>query len=343
MFPSDKVALYGTSSSGSSFCGGELETDGLIERMERIIRKQCSALATMTTLDARFKSFPCSMVASAVLYVARRSIGLMGPDLWPRVLTEMTRYESLDILAIVKLIDTASSEISSWVAGENAPLTASANRDSSLSEGRSYMNTLTHEDAYRTPSKENVRPALSASHYESSYSATSSSNPTGQLVSAASSAINDEVIPSMNDDSLDASISTESHGSSQIASHLYRNDVCEPIEDSLLSDSIVSVSIGIESEMPHVTTFEDFNGGNRAMSSVNNGATTSSGGRYAIAAPVISTSLSNTDGSDIPSPDSISYQMDGSALLAKSAASKHAAAVRDRASLIGSSSISLLR
>ena len=86
-----------------------------VDRLGALAHKQCSALATMTALDSRFKPFPCSLVAAAVLYVSRRCLGLPLDDVWPTDLVVMTRYSVEDITSLVHMIDRASEEITRWV------------------------------------------------------------------------------------------------------------------------------------------------------------------------------------------------------------------------------------
>ena len=107
----DTVILHGGTREG---------TDEDIARLEQIIRKQSSALATMSTLDVRFKGFPCSLVAASVLLVSRRSLGISMQDVWPMRLVELTKYSIDDLYVVVQLIDCASEEISRWMIANNS-------------------------------------------------------------------------------------------------------------------------------------------------------------------------------------------------------------------------------
>jgi hypothetical protein len=89
-------------------------------RLEQILRKQARALATMSVLDLRFKAFPCSLMASAILYVSRRSLGLPTDLIWPDRLIDMTSYSVDDLSVVVRLLDSTSHEISQWLANSRS-------------------------------------------------------------------------------------------------------------------------------------------------------------------------------------------------------------------------------
>lgn len=111
VFEADVVALA-IAQGSSPVDTGDLQSE--VQRLSTLAQKQCSALATMTALDSRFKPFPCSLVAAAVLYVSRRCLGLPLDDVWPTDLVVMTRYTVEDISSLVHMIDRASEEITRW-------------------------------------------------------------------------------------------------------------------------------------------------------------------------------------------------------------------------------------
>ena len=95
-----------------------------VVRLEQMLRKQARAFSTMAVLDIRFKAFPCSLVASAILYVSRRSLGLPIDAIWPDRLIDMTSYAVDDISIVVQLIDCTSQEISQWLIASNRSIAA---------------------------------------------------------------------------------------------------------------------------------------------------------------------------------------------------------------------------
>ena len=124
VFDSDVIALIGVQSNSPGRVAASISSDKdmlqrEVSRISCIVRKQCSALATMTVLDVRFKSFPSSVVAAACLYVSRRCLGLPLDDVWVGELVLMTRYTVDDLDLVIRMIDQASGEISQWVESNN--------------------------------------------------------------------------------------------------------------------------------------------------------------------------------------------------------------------------------
>jgi hypothetical protein len=152
-FEADVVALLGDQSAPP---GASPAAE--IDRLDRIARKQCSNLATMVALDVRFKSFPCSQVAAAVLFVSRRCLGLTLGDVWPSELVVMTRYAVEDLASLVLLIDKASDEITRWVqsnkgempAEHTTPTNTTPTKTSDVSESATSIH----------PSKSTADPAV---------------------------------------------------------------------------------------------------------------------------------------------------------------------------------------
>lgn len=142
----------------SAHCADE---NSELNRLEKIVRKQCSALATMTALDPRFKPFPCSLVAAAVLFVSRRSLGVTSHEVWPNELALTTRYRVDDLLDLVHMIDVASEEITRWIHSGKQIGTAtevSAHVNVNATTTAQPIHPSLSAESIKTPIKYDVKP-----------------------------------------------------------------------------------------------------------------------------------------------------------------------------------------
>jgi hypothetical protein len=92
-----------------------------IETLKTILSKQYSLLCTLCTLDVRFKCYPASIVACAVVYVSRKRLGLAHP--WRKELTACTGVVFDDFSEVALLLESASSSLLAQVAPAMAALT----------------------------------------------------------------------------------------------------------------------------------------------------------------------------------------------------------------------------
>lgn len=100
---------------GEMMCG--------VDTLMTIIHKQFSLLSTLCTLDPRFKAFPASLVASAILYISRKKLSLV--HVWREELTQITCSVPEAFMHIVELLESASEDILAQVAPAMAALTMS--------------------------------------------------------------------------------------------------------------------------------------------------------------------------------------------------------------------------
>jgi hypothetical protein len=100
---------------GEMMCG--------VDTLMTILHKQFSLLSTLCTLDPRFKAFPASLTASAILYLSRKKLSLV--HIWREELTQTTCSVPEAFMHIVDLLENASHDILAQVAPAMAALTMS--------------------------------------------------------------------------------------------------------------------------------------------------------------------------------------------------------------------------
>ena len=155
VFPSDTV-------EGNMRCG--------VDTIMTILQKQFSLLSTLCVLDQRFKAYPASLTASAILYVSRKKLSLRDP--WSDDLSHITCSVPEAFMHIVELLESASEDILAQVAPAMAALTMSVSpvkvppqkEGSSISKASGIAGTLF------TPQSKDVAEALKRD--ESPYSVT---------------------------------------------------------------------------------------------------------------------------------------------------------------------------
>ena len=94
-----------------------------LDTLLTIIQKQFSLLSTLCILDPRFKAFPASLTASAILYLSRKKLSLK--NVWREELAQITCSVPEAFMHIVDLLESASSDILAQVAPAMAALTMS--------------------------------------------------------------------------------------------------------------------------------------------------------------------------------------------------------------------------
>lgn len=99
VFPTDVFKSLGENSSRHISHG--------METIRILLNKQFTLLSTVCLLDSQFKSYPASLIACAVLYLARKRLGL---EAWPQILRENTRQDIGDCQEIVKQLDLIASD-----------------------------------------------------------------------------------------------------------------------------------------------------------------------------------------------------------------------------------------
>eukprot|EP00602_Paraphysomonas_sp_CaronLab_P013578 CAMPEP_0185040332 /NCGR_PEP_ID=MMETSP1103-20130426/38263_1 /TAXON_ID=36769 /ORGANISM="Paraphysomonas bandaiensis, Strain Caron Lab Isolate" /LENGTH=333 /DNA_ID=CAMNT_0027579589 /DNA_START=87 /DNA_END=1088 /DNA_ORIENTATION=+ len=77
--------------------------------LDTLLQKQLSLLSTLAILDTRFKRFPASLIAAAIIYISRKTLGLQ--NIWNIELSEATGADPSDFLEISELLELASSDI----------------------------------------------------------------------------------------------------------------------------------------------------------------------------------------------------------------------------------------
>lgn len=102
VFPTD-VIRYGGEHSQRNIAHG-------IETFRAIINKQFSFLSTICLLDSQFKSYPASMIACSILYLARKKLGL---ESWPQLLEENTKQDINECQEIIKQLEIIGNDFTS--------------------------------------------------------------------------------------------------------------------------------------------------------------------------------------------------------------------------------------
>jgi hypothetical protein len=80
-----------------------------VETFDALAQKQINALASLCLLDATFKPFQASQVATAIVYIVRRNLRVT--PIWSPSLTALTLHDADEIKAIVRLIDNSSKQL----------------------------------------------------------------------------------------------------------------------------------------------------------------------------------------------------------------------------------------
>jgi hypothetical protein len=110
-------------------CSGVLETN--YQHLESILFKHASLLCTMALLDVRFKIFPASVLSAAILYLSRKSIGIL--PYWRLELTSLTGHEPSQFSSILEMLQSASVEIKSQPSIQVTPIKTDKANSSQLS------------------------------------------------------------------------------------------------------------------------------------------------------------------------------------------------------------------
>ena len=108
-------------------------------QIEKILDKQLIALATLVTLDSHFKAIPTSILASAILFIARRNLNLK--TIWNEELISLTNHREIDLIKVIssidKVYDTLNVQVDKEV--ENVTINSSNLSSSPTVEGKIYL------------------------------------------------------------------------------------------------------------------------------------------------------------------------------------------------------------
>jgi hypothetical protein len=108
-----------------SACASGTESDSSSRReMEVLLNKQITALASLVTLDHTFKSIQASLLASSILYIARRKLKIT--NVWTSALVELTKYSVEDLAETVAVIDRTYLSLASSPTAHASVVSASA-------------------------------------------------------------------------------------------------------------------------------------------------------------------------------------------------------------------------
>lgn len=91
-----------------------------MDNLRTILNKQFNLLSTVCVLDPQFKPFPASMIASSILYVARKRLCL---DPWPTHLQHITRTDIQECSEIIQLIEMITNDYSAQLTSSMKTLT----------------------------------------------------------------------------------------------------------------------------------------------------------------------------------------------------------------------------
>jgi hypothetical protein len=79
------------------------------KEINTMVVKHASILANLCILDMKFKAYPASLVAAAILFLSRRNVGL--EDAWRQDLSELTNSDPVSFMHIVGELESAASDI----------------------------------------------------------------------------------------------------------------------------------------------------------------------------------------------------------------------------------------